>query len=130
MQRRFKLDQLAHFAFHQSGHRNSGPFRHDLGDVFGIDFLLEHARLVLQLVEVASGFLDTTFKLGNPAISDLGCNVEISLTFDLRSKMFHLLLQISNGVDCLLLSLPMRLHDVRFCVELGELLMQCVKPIK
>jgi hypothetical protein len=39
-------DQLLHFAFQHLRHRNAGPLADDLGDIFLVNFFLQHARLL------------------------------------------------------------------------------------
>ena len=43
MQLFFEVYQFVHLAFEQFADRNTRPFRHDFGDVFGVDFFFQHA---------------------------------------------------------------------------------------
>ncbi len=46
------VDQLLDLAFQHLRHGNAGPLRDDAGDVFFVDFLLQHARLSGALVRL------------------------------------------------------------------------------
>ena len=45
----FHVNQLLDLALHQPADRDVRPLADDLGDVFLVDFLLEHALALLQL---------------------------------------------------------------------------------
>ena len=113
----------------QPGHRHTGPLRHDLGDVVGVDLFLQHAVVGLQLVEVGGGLVDAPLELGDPAVPDLGGDVEVGLAFELRAQLLELFLQVADGVDRLLLRLPVLLHLAEVDVEFGELVVQRVEPL-
>ena len=49
----FHLEQLLDLAFHQPADRDAGPLADDAGDVFFVDFLLEHALGLLQFLKAA-----------------------------------------------------------------------------
>ena len=66
--------------------------------------------LALELVEVGGGVVDAPFELGDPAVADLGGDVEVGLALELRAELLELLLQVADGVDRLLLGLPVLLH--------------------
>ena len=87
--------------------------RHDLGDVLGVDLLLEHAVVALQLVEVGGGLGDALLELGDAAVADLGGDVEVGLALELRAQRLELLLERADGVDRLALVVPVRLHRRR-----------------
>ena len=60
----FHLEQLLDFAFHQAAHRNARPVADDFGDVFLVDFFLEHPLACLQIVPgVASSSLNLLLEL-------------------------------------------------------------------
>jgi hypothetical protein len=79
--------------------------------------------------EVGGGLLDTTLQLGDPAVADLGGQVEVGLALDLRAEVLELLFQVADRVDRLLLGLPVLLHLGELHVELGELLVEGVEPL-
>ena len=66
------LEQLLHFAFEHLGNRDAGPFGHDFGDVLGVDFLLEHLLIFLQLGELGVGVFQLLLQLGERAIAQFG----------------------------------------------------------
>jgi hypothetical protein len=51
---------------------------------------------VLQLVEMGRGLVDTPFDLGDPAVADLGRDVEIGLPLELRAELLELLFQVAD----------------------------------
>ena len=51
-------DELFDLAFHQSGHRHTGPPTHDKGNVLFVDLFFEHARVVLDLGQNLGGLVD------------------------------------------------------------------------
>ena len=104
-----EVDQLGRLGLHQPAHRHAGPLRHDLGDVLGVDLLLEHAVLPLQLVEVLGGVGDALLEFGDPPVADLGGDVEVGLPLQLRAQLLELLLERADGGDRLLLGLPVPL---------------------
>ncbi len=61
-------------------------------------------------VEVGGGLVDATLEFGNAAVADLGGDVEVGLALDLGAQLLELLLQRADGVDRLLLLLPVLLH--------------------
>ena len=109
--------------------RHTGPLADDLGDVFRVDLFLQHAVAQLQLVEVLGGLVDAALELGDAAEADLGRDVEIGLALELGAQLLELLLQRADGVDRLLLVLPVRLHLVHLRVERGELVDDGVEPL-
>ena len=122
-----EVDQLGRLGLHQPAHRHAGPLGDDLGDVLGVDLLLEHALVVLQLVEVRRRLLDAPLELGDAAVADLGGDVEVGLPLQLRAQLLELLLQRADGVDGLALGLPVPLHLGRLGVQRGQLVVQRVE---
>ena len=94
-----EVDQLGRLGLHQPADRHAGPLRHDLGDVLGVDLLLQHAVVALQLVEVRGGVGDALLELGDAAVADLGGDVEVDLALELRAQLLELLLQRADGGD-------------------------------
>ena len=119
-----EVDQLGGLGLHQSTDRHAGPLRHDLGDVLGVDLLLQHPGVGLQLVEVRRGIGDALLELGDPAVADLGGDVEVGLALELRPQPLQLLLEGPDRVDGLTLGLPVPLHLGDLGVELSELVVQ------
>ena len=123
-----EVDQLGRLGLHQPAHRHAGPLRHDLGDVLGVDLLLEHPVLALQLVEVLGGRGDALLQLRDPPVADLGGDVEVGLPLELGAQLLELLLERADGGDRLLLRLPMPLHRGDLGVEHGQLVAQRLQP--
>ena len=91
---------------------------------------LEHALATrLEFVEVGGGVGDPPLDFGNAAVADLGGAAEIGLPLDLGALVLEVLLQGADGVDRLLLVLPMLLHRVDLGVELGKLVDQRLEPV-
>ena len=68
----FHVNQLLHFAFHHPAHGDVGPLAHDVGDVFLVDFLLEHPVALLDLGQLRFGGADALLELGHAAVLELG----------------------------------------------------------
>ena len=100
------MDELAHLALHQAGHRHARPLRDDLGDVLRVDLFFEHRLLGLQLVEVLGRLVDPPLELGDTAVADLGSELEIGLALDLGAELLELFFEVADRVDRLLLTLP------------------------
>ena len=72
VQPRFHAQQLLDFAFHQPADRNAGPLADDLGDVFLVDFFLEHAAAsAAESASCASCSLICAFELRHAAVLQL-----------------------------------------------------------
>ena len=121
------MHQLGGLRLHQAVERDAGGLGDDLGDVLGVDLLLEHRSGLLDRRQVSGGFLDAAFEFGDAAVADLGGGGEVGLTFDLRAQPFELLLERADGVDRLLLLLPALLHLGDLHVERGELVVQSLE---
>ncbi len=65
------LNQLLDFAFHQPADRDVRPLADDLGDVFLVDFLLQHPLALLQLGQLRFLLLDLAFELRDLAVLQL-----------------------------------------------------------
>ena len=129
MQQLLELDELAHLAFHQPADGDARPLADDLGDVFGVDLFLQHPVAGLQLVEMLRGLGDAPLELGHAPVANLGGDSEIGLALELMTELAELLLQRTDGIDRLLLALPVLLHLVHLGVERGELVDQRVETL-
>ena len=86
-------EELGHLAFHQPGDGHARPLADDLGDVLGVDLLLEHGLAALELGEVLGRLLDPALELGDLAVADLGRLLEVGLPLDLAAAGLQLLLE-------------------------------------
>ncbi len=68
-------------------------------------------------------------ELGKLPIADLGRLLEVALAFHLAPLRLELLLQVADGVDGVLLRLPVRLHGGRLLLEVRQLLVQRGQPL-
>ena len=56
---------------HEPGHGDAGPAAHHLGHVLGVDLLLQHGPVGLQLGQRLGGVLDAALELGHQPVADL-----------------------------------------------------------
>ena len=94
---------------------DAGPLGDDLGDVLGVDLLLEQARaaLALEVVERGAGLLDLALELGDAAVADLGRLLEVGLALEVGAQPLELLLEELDAADGLLLVGPAGEHARR-----------------
>ena len=95
MQALFHVDQFFGFAFEQPRDRDTGPARHDGGDLFGIDFLFEQCSLALQGFQLRFGSLNLLLDLPQVAVAQAGGFFEIGLALsplDIQVGLFQLFL--------------------------------------
>ena len=124
MQDLFEADELRHLAFHEPADGNTGPLADDLGDVFLVDFFLQHLLVTLKIVERLGGLDDLTFDFGQLAVADLRRLLEIGLALEFETLGLQLLLQPADAVDRVLLALPVRLHPVDLLAQVREFLIE------
>jgi hypothetical protein len=124
-----EMDELGRLRLHEAVERDTGGLGDDLGDVLGVDLLLEHRAGLLNRCEVGGRLLDATFEFGDAAVADLGGGGEVGLALDLCTQPFELFLQRADRVDRLLLLLPPLLHLTDLHIERGELVMQRVEAL-
>ena len=74
--------------------------------------------------------VDAALELGDPAVADLGGDVEVGLALELRAELLELLFQVADRGDRLLLALPVPLHVGDLGVERGELVVQRVEALE
>ena len=104
----FHLEQLLDLALHQLADRNAGPAADDRGDVFLVDFLLEHAAAG---GEARLAVADLLLERRQPAVLQLGRLRIVAgplRALDLEAQRFELLLQLARLLDRGLLLLPLR----------------------
>jgi len=68
----FHVNQLLDFAFHQSAHRDVRPLADDVGDVFFVDFFLQHALALLGFGQACLFVADLLLELRHAAVLQLG----------------------------------------------------------
>ena len=105
----FEVDELRRLRLHQAVERDAGGLGDDLGDVLGVDLLLEHRTCLLESSRCGGRLLDATLQFGDAAVADLGGDGQVGLALDLRAQPLELLLQRADRVDRLLLLLPVLL---------------------
>ena len=71
------VDELLDLALHQAADGDAGPARDDLGDVLGVDLLLEEAGVAVGALLGRVGEL--VLELGDLAVAQLGCALQVGL---------------------------------------------------
>jgi hypothetical protein len=71
------VDQLLHLALHQPRHGDAGPARHHLGHVLVVHLLLQEGDVGLELAQPCLLVLDELLELGDLAVAELGCALEV-----------------------------------------------------
>ena len=104
--------------------RDAGRLGDHLGDVLGVDLLLEHPAAGLQLVQVLGGVDDAPLQLRDAPVADLGRLLQVRLALELGAQPLQLLLQRADDADGLPLGLPVLLHLAGLRLELRQLLVE------
>ena len=103
---------------------DAGPARDDLRDVLGVDLLLEHLLLFLQLRQLRVARRQLLLELRQRAVAQLRGLVQVALALgllDLPLRPLELLLERADPGDRLLLVLPARPQGVDPLLEPGHL---------
>ncbi len=129
VQQVLEVDELVHLALHQLAHGHARPLGHHLGDVLGVDLLLQHAPAGLELVQVGRGVGDAALQLGDAPVADLGRLLQVGLPLELGAQAFQLLLERADGADGLSLGLPVLLHLGRLRLQLRQLVLERGQPL-
>ena len=124
MQQLLQVDELLHLALHEPADRDACPLRDHLGDVLGVDLLLQHPPAGLQLVQVGGGVRDAPFQLRDAPVTDLGRLLQVGLALELGAEGLQLLLQGADDADGLALGFPVGLHLGRLLLELRQLVLE------
>ena len=100
----------------QAADRDAGPAGHDLGDVLGVDLVLEEAQLA-RLVARASSSASRRLELGDAPVLQLGGAAEVGLALgalELGAGLLELALDVARrrSID-VLLALPLGGHRAR-----------------
>ena len=77
------VDELGHLAFEELGDRDPGPRRHDLGDVVGVDLLLEQAARPVEGGDRRLLLAEPLLELDQGAVLELGGPAVVGLALDL-----------------------------------------------
>ena len=86
VQRRLQPHQLLDLALHQPGDRHAGPAADHLGDVLGVDLLLQEAGAGLQLGQVVGGLDDAALDVGQLAVADGRGAGQVALALEPRRR--------------------------------------------
>src|SRR3977135_2826263 len=126
------VGELLGLRLHQAADRDPRPARHDLGDVVGVDLLLQELRPTRPAALGRRGLRrirlhQPVSELGYLAVAQLGGALQVGLalcTLGLAARLLEALLEVGDLLDRLLLALPLRLHRRRALAQLGELALQ------
>src|SRR5439155_25786837 len=121
-----------YLALHESGHRDPGPLRNDLGDVFLVDLFLKHLPIALELVERGVLCLELLLELDAGREPELRRALEVAVApgaLHLPAGRLDLGLQRTDLSDLLLLFLPVRLHAGGPLAQVGELLLELLQTL-
>ncbi len=132
MQPLLHLEQLLHLSLHQLGDGDTRPFRHYLRDVLGIYFLFQHELVGLKFPQLGLILLQLRFQLGQLAVSQPGCLLQIGTALSLLNLQLGLLdplLLFANCLDRIPFQLPMGFHTVALLLEFGQFLLQLAQPL-
>ena len=126
---------FAGLALLDAADRDAGPAGDDLGDVLGVDLLLEEAvrrgcrrGLALGLLGVGELLLE----LGDRAVAQLGGALEVALArgdLELALGGGQALAQVADAGDLLLLGLPLGLHAGGALLQVGELALERLEAL-
>src|SRR6266516_1114523 len=122
----FHPDEFLDFAFKHLGNRNAGPLRDDFGNVLLIDLLLEHALVLLQLLETRIRILELPIELLKASVTDFGHTRVVALTFGLLLldvRLLDLFFDRTNRLNQFFLALPAQLHPGGLLAELTQFLL-------
>ena len=127
----FHVQQFLDFAFHHPADRDVRPPADDLGDVFFVDFLLEHPLVLLQRGQRPFLVANLLFELGPAAVLKLGGLRVVARALralDLEPQRFELLLQLARPLNRFLLLLPVGGERVALFLQIGQLLLEPLEP--
>ena len=79
VQHLFEAHELRDLALHQPAHGDAGPLGDDLGDVFLVDFFLQHRAVVLELDEPVGHRRDLAFEDGQVPVTQLRGALEVAV---------------------------------------------------
>src|SRR3989442_1995067 len=121
-----ELEQPLFFGLEHLRHRDAGPLRHDLRDVFGVHFFLQVLLFLLDLGEPLLEPLNLFLDLRHLAVADLRRLLEIATArrlLGLHAQLLELGLLRLDLLDRVLLRLPLRFHGVRLLAQPRDLLL-------
>ena len=104
------VDELLDLGLHQAADRDAGPARHDLGDVLGVDDVLEELEARLRLVVARLELGEVRLELGDAPVLQLGGPAQVGLALralELGAGLVELALDVGDAADGLLLALPL-----------------------
>jgi hypothetical protein len=129
---RFHLDELLDLALHQAADGNVRPPRDDLGDVFLVDLLFEHALRLLHRAEALFLIFDLLLELRQPAVLQLGRFRVVARALgalDLEAHLLEALLERARSLDRVLFLVPLRGQPRAIFLECRQLLLELAEAL-
>ncbi len=111
MQAFFHMEQFCHFAFHQTADWNSGPFRHNGGNFFTVNFFFKQCPFLLLFLQFGFSHADLFLQFADCAIAQARGLFEVSITFGLfhfRLSLIEFFFQLFESRDAFFFCLPLR----------------------
>ena len=127
-----QVEQLLLLALGHFLDRDAGPVRDNLGDVFGVDFLLDHGAVALKLVQTFLDFLVLVLLLLDEGVADFGhtCVVAFALgLLGLEVQLLDVLLVLLYLLDLGLLGHPLGAEALLGLAQVGELLVNLLELV-
>ncbi len=121
------VDELGRLALEQLRHRHAGPGGHDLGNIVGVDLLLEHPARPIERGDRRLLGPEALLELDQGAVLELGCPAVVGLPLDLldlRLEGLELGLRGPDRPDRILLGLPALLHPAGALLDLAQLALE------
>ncbi len=121
----FQMKQFLPLALHHLADRNTGPPRYHVGNIFGIDLLLDHRAPTLAFVQLLLQLFNLIFFLLDGSIAQLGYPAIIAFPFGalcLKLGIFNVDLILLYLIDNLLFGLPFGLVFRLFVAQVFDLL--------
>ncbi len=129
---RLHPEQLLDFALHQAVDGDVRPAADDVGDVFFVDFLLQHPVPLLERGEPRLFGLDLLLERRKPAVLQLrGFRVVAGAlrAVDFDAHLLELFLQLAPGKNGVFLLLPVAGQPALFFLEVSQLLLELLQAL-
>jgi hypothetical protein len=117
------LEQLLDLALDEPADRDAGPPADDVGDVVGVDLLLQHLAGGLERRERRLAIFQVGLELDELAVLELGRAVVVEGALgllDLVAGPLDAVLELGDGLDRVALLLPPGAELVALLLELGD----------
>ena len=130
MQFVFQTKQFVPFALQHLINRDTCPTGYYIGNIFAVDFLLDHGSSTLHRMQFGLYFLDLFFFGFYFAVTDFGHFTVVAFAFSFVGFEFQVLdvyLVLLNLVDQFFFAFPLSFLFSLFFFEIGDLLVQLLQ---